>query len=151
MDDDDNRVPNNFVQDFCDCINEAARYVAQYYLIWLVSCTFLTSKDNSDQLSIPSFVALLSSGVRGFKRHRSYIIIIIIIIITVGGPKLDWASASCIVDLDCQKRSRSDLCSKFYVFGGRIRRFAKVNVNKVNIFYCIVLIMVASCLFRCTL
>ena len=27
------------------------------------------------------FVALLSSGLRGFKRHRSYIIIIIIIII----------------------------------------------------------------------
>ena len=32
-----------------------------------------------------------------------------------------------------------------YAFGGRIRRFATVNVNKVNIVYCIVLILVASC------
>ncbi len=29
------------------------------------------------------FVALLSSGLRGFKRHRSYIIIIVIIIIII--------------------------------------------------------------------
>ena len=35
---------------------------------------------------------------------------------------------------------------KAYALGGRIRRFAKVIVNKVNIFYCIVfvLILVAS-------
>ena len=32
--------------------------------------------------------------------------------------------------------------TSFYVFGGRIRRFAKVNLNKVNILYCIVLIIV---------
>ena len=32
-----------------------------------------------------------------------------------------------------------------------IRRFSKWNVNKVNIFYGIVLILVASCSFRCTL
>ena len=31
------------------------------------------------------------------------------------------------------------------------RRFAKVNVNKVDIFYGIVLILVMSCFFRCTL
>ena len=32
---------------------------------------------------ITGFVALLSSGLRGFKRHRSYIIIIFIIIIVI--------------------------------------------------------------------
>ena len=30
-------------------------------------------------------------------------------------------------------------------FGGRIRCFGKLNVNKVNNFYCIVFILVASC------
>ena len=34
--------------------------------------------------------------------------------------------------------------TSWYVFGERIRRFAKVNVNKVK-FYCIVLIIVANC------
>ena len=38
-----------------------------------------------------------------------------------------------------------------YAFGGRIRSFAKVNVNQVNIFYCIVLILVSGCSFLCTL
>ena len=38
-----------------------------------------------------------------------------------------------------------------YAFGGRIRRFAKVNANKVNMLYCIVLIIVPICSFRCTL
>ena len=37
-----------------------------------------------------------------------------------------------------------------YAFGGRIRRFTKVNVNKVNMLYCIELILVANCSFRCT-
>ena len=37
-----------------------------------------------------------------------------------------------------------------YAFGGRIHRFVKVKANKVNMFYCIVLI-VGSCIFRCTL
>ena len=35
-----------------------------------------------------------------------------------------------------------------YVFGRRIRRFAKLNVNKVNIFYFIVFTLVANCSFR---
>ena len=35
-----------------------------------------------------------------------------------------------------------------YAFGGRIGRFSKLNVNKVNIFYCIVFILVANCSFR---
>ena len=38
-----------------------------------------------------------------------------------------------------------------YAFGGRISRFAKVNMNKVNILYRIVLILVGSCSFLCTL
>ena len=42
-----------------------------------------------------------------------------------------------------------------YAFGGRIRLIAKVNVNKDNMFYCIIihnlLIIVASCYFRCIL
>ena len=38
-----------------------------------------------------------------------------------------------------------------YAFGGRIRLIAKVNVNKDNMFYCIYIIIVASCYFRCIL
>ena len=44
-----------------------------------------------------------------------------------------------------------DFETSCYAFGGRIRRLAKVNVNKTNILYDIVLIMVACCSFRCTL
>ena len=38
-----------------------------------------------------------------------------------------------------------------YVFGGRIHRISKVNVNKVNSFYGIILILLASCSFWYTL
>ena len=41
--------------------------------------------------------------------------------------------------------------TSFYAFGGRIRRLAKVNVNKLNIFYGMVLIQLLSCSFRCLL
>ena len=42
--------------------------------------------------------------------------------------------------------------SCYHAFGGRIHCFAKANVNKVNIIvYWIVLILVASCSFLCTL
>ena len=52
------------------------------------------------------------------------------------------------VRLDCQKRSRFMFVNSCYVFGRRIRRFAKFNVNKVNILYRIIFILVASCSFR---
>ena len=38
-----------------------------------------------------------------------------------------------------------------YAFGGRVRRVAKLNVNKLNFFYCIVFILVTSSSIRCTL
>ena len=38
-----------------------------------------------------------------------------------------------------------------YAFGERIRRLAKLNVNKVNLLYIIEFILVASCSFLCTL
>ena len=52
------------------------------------------------------------------------------------------------VSLDCQKRSRSHLCSKLPTRCEWANRSLCENVNEVNIVYCIVLILVASGSFR---
>ena len=77
--------------------------------------------------------------VQSFDSYENFITPAMHLLAAASRPRLSETEPKYMFETSC------------YAFVGQIRCLAKVNVNKVNICYCIVLILVASCSFRCTL